>query len=314
MRITSVTLGAIHKPDYNFSTLNSPLWYQNSPMHLSRYMHCQVLSNLDCSKNCLGGRAYTRAKQSSQMWDLKAVGKSSPSNNSTKAFHSTCSCSMSFFHSGLQLLTNKTDIVRLHQPQGAFNAQGWLQVTQHEQTQGEATGTGTAGLWTFTTCRATCNTNPSFCPCPPLWQSSRQPRCLQRIAHSGLAGAPKPGWVALRVPPPSQSRPPEPRERWLSPHQLQRSISLQSASHWAFLIKPAEGKEKKKEGGLKADEMTDGKSAKSCCLWSRQTSHLWCDAGNYKATTWQSGTCYPEEKRINKAKFPRALHHQFTPL
>lgn len=59
MGITSVTLGAIHKPGYNFSTINSPLWFQSSPMHISRYMHCQVLSNLDSSKNYLMGRAYT---------------------------------------------------------------------------------------------------------------------------------------------------------------------------------------------------------------------------------------------------------------
>lgn len=58
-RITSVTLRAIHKPDYNSSTINSPLWLQGSPMHISRYMHCQVLSNLDSSKNCLVGRVYT---------------------------------------------------------------------------------------------------------------------------------------------------------------------------------------------------------------------------------------------------------------
>lgn len=234
------------------------------------------------------------------MWHLKAVGTSSPCSNSTKkglSFYLQLLHEV-FFHSGLQLLTNNTDTGRLHQPQGAFNAQGWSQVTGHERTRVEVTGTGTASLWTFKTHRGTCSTNPSLCPCPPLWQSSRQPRCLQRTARSSLAGAPKPGWVSLRVPPPSQRRPPEPHERSLSPRQPQRSTALQPASHQAFSIKPAEGGKK----GLKADKMTDGKSAESCYHPSSQTSHLWCDAGNYKVTAWQSGICYPEGKK-NKQSY-----------
>lgn len=156
-----------------------------------------------------------------------------------KVFHSISNCSMSFLHSGLQLLISKTDI---HEGASASRCLWCTRVVTSYTAwtdPREVTGTGTAGSWTY----KTCNTNPSFCPCPPLWQSSRQPRCLQRIAHSGQVGAPTPGWAVLHVPPPSQTRPPEPRGRWLSPRQLQRSISLQSASHQASLIKPLEGKE-----------------------------------------------------------------------
>lgn len=69
---------------------------------------------------------------------LMAVGEPSPELKALrKAFHSIFSSSTKFFHSRLQLLTDTTDTVRLHQPcpQGAFNARAWWQVTQQEPAQ-----------------------------------------------------------------------------------------------------------------------------------------------------------------------------------
>lgn len=109
MRITSVTLGAIPKPDYNLSM--QILLYDSRAAQCTSLDICtaRFWATLTPPRT-VSWAEHTPVKQSSQMWDLRAVGKSSLCSNSTKVFHSISNCSMSLLHSGLQLLTSKTDI------------------------------------------------------------------------------------------------------------------------------------------------------------------------------------------------------------
>lgn len=61
MRMTGNRHYVRHHPQnrLQFTTINAPLGFQCSTMHIFKYMHYQVLSDLDSSKSCLMARIYT---------------------------------------------------------------------------------------------------------------------------------------------------------------------------------------------------------------------------------------------------------------
>lgn len=226
---------------------------------------------------------HTAAEQSSQAWDLKAGGKSSLCNNSTKkslSFHLQLQHEV-IFHSGLQLLTNKTDICEAvrHQPQGAFNAQRCSRVTQHKQTRFAEPPVAQILHSVLAHLCDRAAGSPDVC------------RGLLIVVWPGLPDLDGSFWMCHHRPKPVHQRRANAGRAHIDSNVVLHCTLLLTRHLWLNLLR------KKKQKGLKADKTTDGKSAKSCCLPSSQTSHLWCDAGNYKVTTWKSGTRYPEGKK-----------------